>query len=309
MNMPSRIGRKVRSAAWHGSNRALAALEPLVAGSPPTPLPDPPIFIIGPPRCGSTILYQLLAQRFDLAYFTNRHCRTFGVPALVERKHPSSHQTPTSFTSKYGRTAGMDGPSECGEYWYRFFPRQHVVHTLPRRKMRALRRSLGSLVTAAGRPFLIKNLVCTTRLPVLLRVFPEAIFILVHRDEVEVAHSILDARMKTMGSYDAWWSLRPTDDRAAAGPPEVQVLTQVRETYAFVEHQRKDVASERFIDLDYDALCQDPEGTLDMVSDRLRGLLVDLKVIGPVPDRLPKRIDIRIDMDLYERLLGAARQQ
>jgi len=32
-----------------------------------------PLFIVGPPRCGSTLLYQVLTEAFDLAYVSNVH--------------------------------------------------------------------------------------------------------------------------------------------------------------------------------------------------------------------------------------------
>jgi len=48
------------------------------ADSGDTPLRYPPLFIIGPPRTGSTLLYQLVVQRFDVGYLANRHCRLYG---------------------------------------------------------------------------------------------------------------------------------------------------------------------------------------------------------------------------------------
>ena len=43
----------------------------------------PPIFIIGAPRSGSTLLLQAIIEVFDLGYISNCHCNWYGAPALA----------------------------------------------------------------------------------------------------------------------------------------------------------------------------------------------------------------------------------
>ena len=51
--------------------------EKIHSGSTHKALEKPPIFIIGPPRSGSTLLYQVLTSYFDLSYFKNLHSKYY----------------------------------------------------------------------------------------------------------------------------------------------------------------------------------------------------------------------------------------
>ena len=48
-----------------------------------------PLFIIGPPRSGSTLLYQYLARYFDISYFNNYHHKNYMCPSFAELKKQS----------------------------------------------------------------------------------------------------------------------------------------------------------------------------------------------------------------------------
>src|SRR5580692_3262293 len=88
------------------------------------PTTHAPIFIVGAPRSGSTLLYQLMTSCFHFGYISNLHCTLYGAPQLVERFMRNSDFHPDSnFRSDTGQTEGMAGPCECNAYWYLFFPR------------------------------------------------------------------------------------------------------------------------------------------------------------------------------------------
>src|SRR5690625_5302003 len=68
-------------------------------------LPHVPIFIIGAPRSGSTLLFQALTDAFDVGYLTNRHCQYFGSPRLCEQLfRPLKNKRNSSFSSHHGST-------------------------------------------------------------------------------------------------------------------------------------------------------------------------------------------------------------
>src|SRR5690606_15086268 len=67
------------------SNRFLAAVERPFIRRRPEPLRYPPIFIVGPPRSGSTSLYLYLAAALDVTVLTNLDDVFYGAPVLVHR--------------------------------------------------------------------------------------------------------------------------------------------------------------------------------------------------------------------------------
>ena len=76
---------------------------------------------------------------------------------------------------------------------------------------------------AAGRPLVFKNLYCSLRLEPIAHALPEALFVVMHRDQIENARSILAGRMRRSGDYAAWWSAEPP------GIEEIRRLSPVRQ--------------------------------------------------------------------------------
>lgn len=106
----------------------------------------PPVFIIGPPRSGTTLLYQILIDRYRFAYFTNFTANFYETPIsafwIAAKLFPDAQLG--DYASRYGRTQGWRGPHECGAFWYRWFPRGEHVYVppgaTPKAHLRELRR-------------------------------------------------------------------------------------------------------------------------------------------------------------------------
>jgi hypothetical protein len=107
-----------RSAGW-----AMRRLERAMLNSA-GPLYDAPIFILGPPRSGTTVLYQLVVNCFEVSYFCNAAEQHLDFPVAVTRILRSRiRKYETNFTSTYGKTQGAYGPSEGLCIWTRWFPK------------------------------------------------------------------------------------------------------------------------------------------------------------------------------------------
>lgn len=237
------------------------------------PFPYAPLFIVGAPRSGSTLLYQLLTDRFDLGYLANGHARYPGAPSLVERARGlvrRRHGALSDYHSTYGGTAGELGPSECGPFWYRFFPRRpHYVSAedFPPDARRRLRAAVGAFVAACGRPVVYKNLFSTARMDAIAAALPEALFVAIHRDLRANARSLLAGRPHAVGSYEAWWSVEPPDiERLRSLPPHEQVVEQVRSLDALVAQIERKIGSERVLHISYEELCADAHGQLARIA-------------------------------------------
>jgi hypothetical protein len=281
------VPRFARRHSVNALNRALSGIELRKAVAAEIPLSHPPGCLVGAPRSGSTLLYQLIVVRFDVGYLSNLHCRLYGAPALVERMAGRRLEPPAVFSSDHGRTDGLAAPSECGPYWYRFFRKspQHVpLQEADAAALRNLRASVRALGDAAGRPVVFKNLLNSLRLEPLSEAFPEAIFLVVHRDLADNVASILSARRSVRGDEAAWWSAEPPDvDRLRGRPPEAQAEGQVRGIHALIDSAKQRLGADRFLDVAYEHLCADTHAVLSEISAFASGHGLELALRRPVP--------------------------
>jgi Sulfotransferase family len=258
-------------------------------------LPYRPIFVVGAPRSGSTLLYQLLTDRFDVGYLANGHARQPGAPSLVERRRGLVRGRQAElgdYRSSFGGTTGELGPSECGPFWYRFFPRRpHYVAAddFPAASRRELRAAIGAFFEACGRPVVYKNLYNTARMEAIAAALPEALFIAIHRDLLANARSLLDGRMHVTGAYDAWWSVEPPGiDRLLQLPAHEQVVEQVRELDALVARVEASIGPERVLHLAYEDVCADPRAELERIAAFAAAQGCELDDRGEVPASFPQ---------------------
>jgi Sulfotransferase family len=292
-----------RHRAGRALNRGAGRLE-TARGSGKEPLAHPPVFIVGAPRSGSTLLYQVLVQAFDVGYLSNGHCRLWGAPSVVERfRRPTP---PASFSSRFGQTSGAGEPSECGPFWYRFFRRspQYVpLEEADPAKLQRLRAAVRALGDAAGRPLVFKNLLCALRLAPLGTTLPEAVFVDIRRDLAANAASLLSARQSIHGGYDTWWSAEPPQiERLRTLPATEQVVEQVRAIEALVDRDRALLGEGRFLQIRYEELCDRPEEVLDAVAALAQQNGFRLARRQPIPAKFERPGATRLDPETRARL-------
>src|SRR5262245_7661616 len=87
--------------------------------APPERLAHSPLFVISLPRSGSTLLYQLLLQRFRLAYFSNLMAAFPLSPATIAAASAwfGGQSPPRDFASNFGATRGWRGPNQGWRLW------------------------------------------------------------------------------------------------------------------------------------------------------------------------------------------------
>lgn len=311
-SLPRRLALVARARLRRARIRCLHALEVRLgrrwAGEP---LPHPPIFVVGAPRSGSTLLYQLLTDRFDVGYLANGHAQHPGAPSLVERRRGLVRErrgAAGDYDSSFGGTAGELGPSECGPFWYRFFPRRphHVTaEDFPTASRRDFRAAVGAFVEACGRPVVYKNLVNTARIGAIAAALPEALFIDIHRDLTTNARSLLESRQGVAGSYDAWWSVEPPGiERLRELPAHEQVVEQVRALEALVAQVETAIGPERVLHLAYEDLCADPHAELERIAAFAAAHGRELGERGEVPTSFPPDGGGTVSPELEEALVS-----
>ncbi len=274
----------------------------------------PPIFIIGPPRSGTTLLYQILVARYHFAYFSNFTAQFYYAPVmafwLAQWLIPNKQVG--DYTSQYGRTTGWGGPNECGEFWYRWFPRGEHVYVAPdvtpKTYLRELRSEIIGMSRVTRAPVLFKNTYNSMRIAPIVEALPEALFLVCRRDIVDTAQSILKGRENLYGTKERWMGVPPKEiDKILSHPYWQQVVEQVYYVYRQIEKDKHRFGEERFLDIRYDELCDNPNKILDNIGEFLamRGLVLSKR--NSVPERFPFSTGQKVSDDDYARIVETVR--
>jgi hypothetical protein len=272
-----------------------------------------PVFILGSPRSGTTLLYQLLVEAFEVGYLANVHAEAPTDVARVEREQrPRDGRSGSDFESSHGATKQPWGPSEAGEFWYRFFDRDRhqVDHAAPEdRTVVQLRAAVRAFGDACGAPVVFKNTINSLRVPAIAAALPEARFVLIERDLTDNARSLLVGRTRR-GDLDAWWGARPNGvEQVEHADPATQVVWQAREVHDVARRALAELPPERTLHVTYDELCAAPRDLVDRVATWLAatGATVERRVEEQVPVAFDRRGGGQLDDQLEESLERAVR--
>ena len=271
----------------------------------------PPVFIIGAPRSGSTLLFQTLVNAYRFGYLSNLHCLCYGFPyllqVLVGRRLPDVN---SSYTSTYGYIEGLSSPSECGEFWYRWFRRrpQYIpLEEIDLAGLRSLRQVLIGLTDTFGLPLLFKNMPCALRLQPLSAILPEARFLFVRRHALWTAQSILFARLQVHGNKATWWSMEPPNVESLRNlPPEEQAVRQIAAIHELIDRDRRTIGEERFLEISFEDFCRNVHETLEQVAHFLQQGSVGLTPRSSVPETFPVSQTVGLPQDEFQKLQSVA---
>lgn len=291
-------------------NRFLAPLEKITVSLLDKPLKYPPVFIIGPPRAGTTLLYQLLVANYHFAYFSNLTARLFRAPVIalwLEEKLLPEYNSDAGYSSTYGQIQGIRAPHEAGEFWYRWFPRGDHVYVPPAvtdaAALRQLRCEVAGMSQVTQKPALFKNTYNSMRIAPISEALPEGCFLIMWRDPVDIAQSILSARVDVLGNKEEWWALPPKEiDEIRQHPYWEQVVEQVYYVYRQIEDDSRRFGTDRFYTMDYKRLCEETPDALSGVEGFLRERGVPLGASGMIPRQFTVSTGRRVDLDEFERI-------
>ena len=226
-----------------------------------------PLFILGLPRSGTTLIYQYLVHRLHVAYFTNgvgEH--PFAPCAETMRQLRKNAPYRSDFESEYGRSNGAMAPREAGSFWLRFFDinayetRIDVPESLAAELEKSVR-CVQALFN--GAPFVNKNVKHLLRMDALAAIFPDAHFLVVERSRAAVAVSVLRGRIKTLGDVNAWFSARPTNYEALKKlDPVDQIVGQLDALGQRIEDDLERLDPSRVHRIVYEQFCEDPDSVL-----------------------------------------------
>lgn len=241
------------------------------------------LFIVGPPRSGTSLLYKALCLHPDVAYLSNWFRRYPALPALsvLNRIPPFLPETRREAWFGDGANAYVYGSPRSAAL--RAFPApvegepvfaRCGIGTAPGGRLPGrtpdldrLRRTFEVVRTAAGGRVLVsKRIAHNLRIPLLASAFESAKFVFLVRDGRAVAHSL--SRVDWWADSDIWW--QQTTPRAWAedgrDPWTLCARHWVEEVRA-VEDGLSHVPSEQRMELRYEDLMADPLSILRRVAD------------------------------------------
>jgi len=281
------------SAARRALSRRLAGHERRRL-QPPQRLTHAPMFVISLPRSGSTLLYQLLLQRFRLAYFSNLMAAFPDSPVTVAviSGWLGGQDPPEDVASTFGATRGWRGPNQGWRLWNRWLP-ESLDYIDPDRldptAVGEMRATVDQLQRQRRAPFVSKWQRHAPRLRALAAAFPEALFIHLRRSPEMTAQSILAGRRRFFNDETAWLSARPRAyERISRLAPIEQVCAQVVELERDIREDQALIGSDRFMFVSYESLCLAPEAVLDGVGD-----WYSERTGAPLPVR--RTLNVRLD--------------
>jgi len=297
---PSRWPMSCSITCFSTLNSFLAAFERIVYGRriDAVELAEPPLFVLGHWRAGTTFLHELLICDPAHTYATTYQC--FAPHHFVLSEHwvtPWAGVFMPTRRPMDNMAAGWDRPMEDEfalenlgvptPYLSVMFPNRGAVYPeylslqelAPAKRERwkaELRRFCQRLTLDDGRRIVLKSPGHTARLRTLLDMFPQAKFVHLSRDP----YALYSSTVSLWRSLNESQGLQAVADESWVGP---YVIDSLKQMYAAYWKDSELLRDDRLVELRYEDLAADPKGEVQRLYQRLD--LGDFARIEPALDR------------------------
>tara|TARA_Y100000591_G_scaffold322275_1_gene338435 strand:+ start:2878 stop:3831 length:954 start_codon:yes stop_codon:yes gene_type:complete len=242
------------------------------------------IAIIGAPRIGSTLAYQILANSTDSYYMSNLFHLFHYNPQLAHNLE--NYFNSSNFNSKFNSNRGFENnilaPSEANYFWKNWF--DFSINEFAKFKTRKnfltgcyileqiLKKRYTLLSGWNAHLYYTKEMT---------NIFKNHLFINIKRDHFSIIKSIYLSRIAIYNDPKHWWSLKPKEMRFIKNDdPFTQISLQVLYTERKIEKLFKDKKI-NLIRYDYDFICHKPNSFLESVvtTSKQKNILLNQKVV------------------------------
>ncbi|MFW6009199.1 MAG: sulfotransferase [archaeon] len=270
----------------------------------------PPIFIIGAPRTGSTILYEYITNYLDLKYINNflaKFYKNLYIASIISHQI-FADKTHNCFDSKHGRTYGLKAPSECGAFWYRWLPNnRHFIDfdEIDEKSKEEMYSTITAITNKFNKPLIFKNLNAGQRLRMIKEIFPNALFIYIKRDPLFTSQSILRSREKTYNDRSKWWSIMPKEyEQLLKLPYPEQIVKQVYYLQKQIETDLHLFPGKNRYILTYKEFCQNPGKVIYSIKEFLEKNYNDIVYLKDknIQNKTYYSADKKIDNKTFKKL-------
>lgn len=256
----------------------------------------PNLFLIGGPRCGSTLLTQWAAGLDAFSYPSNFLSRFYEAPyigALIYnmvtkpeyqyRDEFSDINSDFKLSSSIGKTKGFKAPHEFWYFWRRFmtFPdvpfsekefEEQFDFNLFQKELVLIQKAFDN------KPFLFKAKIANWYLRPLNENINNAIYIHLYREPVAMTRSLLKAREKWVGTRDKWFSWKPREYEMLK---KMDVYHQVAGQIYFLEKEilkQKEFLGLKYISFSYEEFCKNPKAVYMKIMNKIQQFASDFVI-------------------------------
>lgn len=269
----------------------------------------PPLFILGAPRSGTTLTYQVFTQAFDVAYMTVLMGYVYGLVNIQYRAlKPILMRPKPVFSSLHGHTRGFLAPSEHPGFWRQWFDfagniqEQMEADSDCYDKYASMRLALMSVSTIMRKPLVIKCLYLNVLSGVLAEALPDSRFLVVTREPILTIQSIIVARQQRNGTKSWWSSTFPGYEALLSEPLWKQATAQTFFIQKYISELLKRHAKDRFKTINYVQLCTDPYRVLESLREWLEPLGYHLYEQCRIPERFSPSCEVKLNKQTIDKI-------
>jgi len=278
-------------------------------------LRNAPTFIIGPPRSGTTLLGQMVCHALDVSYIPNLAIRMrknyIKRPPVVlatwlakilgytENKHET-------YESYYGSSTNLGGSSDSDFIWRNVLPMGYLYKgTLNHQQKRYIYRITSGIEKIFEyRPFVDKCVGHSLRIPELIDIFPDVLFVRCRRNPLSVAQSVYFGRTRNEQARNTWLTPHARGfDKLFKKNLLEQCAGQQNIFDKDIDEGLAELPEDRWIEVDYDNVCTQPQIELERVMALMNRHGIEVQQTHRLPDNFPHSNYRRVNKDVYEDLI------
>jgi hypothetical protein len=226
-----------------------------------------PVFILGVPRSGTTITYQIISNYFDILYPDNLVflCRENPFLGFWLSNKIFGDKPHNCFQSRQGHTmeCGLHAPNQDPVFWKKYIHklalRSDKNDALTNRDQLEIYTNVFSVINKYKKPLITKGAAVGNNLNVFLEIFPHARFIRFTRAPLYTAQSLLQSTRKMgVGFEDVWMKrIKPYNYKKILEAPSVfrKIALYVHALYQQNGEDLKQVSEENCASFSYEELC------------------------------------------------------
>jgi len=245
-----------------------------------------PIFMIGMPRSGTTVLSEAVAAHEDLGWISNYTNRLPMLPwlalldrvadnPLTGRQLRGRKKQDSRWSSWFGKV--LPHPDEAWVFWRWYcgnkFLRDFLVSSeMAEKEMKRLLKALSTILRCQGKKRFFSKLTGPPRIYYLSSIFPDACFIHVLRDPRATVSSLLRVPFWREGGglEKPWWQNRLpgkylAEWEASGCSPVVLAAVQWKMIVESTWEEKKKIAPRQFFETRYEDFVRDPHMVLNQV--------------------------------------------
>lgn len=217
----------------------------------------PIMFIVAPPRSGTTLLYQLISLKYDVFYPTNLIAKFYNAPydflKSIGDLDIFSQRMSSDFKSDLGNTSSIFEPHEWGWFWERFLCNEENT----------LVNELSAIQSLYLKPMLFKNIYFNYNIEFLANTINQSIFLRIKRDEVDTINSIYNAILKRGFPIGSKYH-KDAYEKFINKPLELATIEYFFDEKTLDEH----LGDKKVINISYEKMIHNLDEVLDLIENK-----------------------------------------